>query len=134
MKEHIQHDKSLIPLQQSCVQQLTTNTGAKLDWQVFNDDGKEIHSLTGTFNEKQIFDIQKYVKKFELEAFNIGMFHMKALKNKEIQALEEKYKAVISNMRIENDKVSNKLSELIGLSLEDDQDESSKIGIPEHMR
>ncbi len=133
MKEHIEHNKSLIPLQQSCVQQLTTNTGSKLDWQVFNDDGEEIFSLTGTFNEKQIFEIQKYVKKFELEGFNIGMFHMKTQKNKELQTLEEKYKAVVANMRIENDKISNKLNELIGLSLEDD-DEGSKIGIPEHMR
>ncbi len=123
----------LIDLAQSCVQQLTHRERGKLDWQVFNDDGEQIYTLDSKYNEKQIFEIQDYAKKFELIAFNVGIDFMKDKKNKEMQELKAKYDAVIKEMRIENEKVVEKLNVFIGLSIEDNED-GSKIGIPEHMR
>lgn len=127
------HNKSLIEIQQSCVQQLTHQTKGKLDWQVFNDDGKQIYTLDSKYTEGQIFEIQDYVKEFELKAFNIGIKFAKEQKDEEIKKLKEQYDRVISEMRSENDRVVDKLNTLIGLSLEDDE-EGSKIGIPENMR
>ena len=123
----------LIDLAQSCVQQLTHQTKGKLDWQVFNDAGDQIYTLDAKYKENQIFEIQDYAKHFELEAFNRGIQFMKEKKQKEIEEIKEKYDRVIKDMREENDKVVDKLNNYIGLSIEDDE-EGSKIGIPQHMR
>lgn len=127
-------NRSIVDLQQSCVQQLTHRDNGKLNWQVFNNEGTQIHELDKAYNEKQIFEIQDYAKKFELEAFNRGIQFMKDQKNQEIRELEAKYSAVITEMRVENDRVIDKLNTFIGLSLEDETDEDANFGIPEHMR
>lgn len=129
-----QAPKMLIPIQSSCVQQRTLSSGGKLDWQVFDSEGIEVYTLSSEISDNMIPGIQKYVKKFELNAFNEGINFMKEKKNKEIKELEDKYQTIIQEMRFENNKIANKLHNLIGLSLEDSSDEDSKIGIPEHMR
>ena len=128
------NNEILIDLQQSCVQQRTHVEKGKLPWQVFNNSNEEIYELDEKYTEPQIFEIQDYAKTFELKAFNIGINFMKGEKNKEILEIREKYDRVIKEMREENQKVVDKLNTFIGLSIEDDTDESSKIGIPLHMR
>ena len=58
---------------------------------------------------------------------------MLAKKNMEYELMDKKYQKVIQDMREENDRVSTILNNLIGSTIEDEGEEDSKIGIPEHM-
>ena len=123
-----------LDLQGSCFQQQTLADGTMNDWQIFNDAGKEVYSLPKKFSMEDNFVIAEYAKKFELLAYQVGRDDMMKKKNLEFSIMEDKYKKVIDDMRIENDRVSNVLNNLIGSSIEDEGDEDSKIGIPTHMR
>ncbi len=129
----MKNSENLIDIQTSCVQQQTSKHKGKLDWEVYNEDGEVRHVLSKEFSDPQIFEIQRYVKKFELEGFNRGMEEMDRVKSQEIQELQKKYQDIFEAQREENERISNKLSEIIGASLEDNEP-GSKIGIPEHMR
>ena len=123
-----------LDLQGSCFQQQTLTNGTFNDWQIFNKDGEEVYSLPKEFSMEQNFIISRYAKKFELLAYQVGRDDMMKKKNLEFSIMEDKYKKVIDDMRVENDRVSNVLNNLIGSSIEDEGDEDSKIGIPTHMR
>ena len=123
-----------LTLQGSCFQQQTLASGTNRDWQIFNTHGEEVYSLPSKFSMEDNFIISEYARKFELLAYQQGRDDMLKKKNMEFQLMEEKYKTVIKDMREENDRVSDVLNDLIGTSIEDEGDEDSKIGIPEHMR
>ena len=123
-----------LTLQGSCFQQQTLSDGSNNDWQIFNKEGDEVYSLPKEFSMEENFIISKYAKKFELLAYHQGRDDMLKKKNMEFQVMEDKYRDVIQDMRDENDRVTTVLDNLLGASMDDDESEEAKIGIPEHMR
>ncbi len=126
-------DKLLIPLQQSCVQQLThQDERGKQNWEVYNEAGEVMWELPKHFTESEIFDIQDYAKKFEANAFNIGMEEMKRRMTIDIHKMQKMNELRMNQINIENTRLAIALGNAIGANDEDDG--QSKIGIPEHMR
>ncbi|RLA69009.1 MAG: hypothetical protein DRG30_10615 [Epsilonproteobacteria bacterium] len=123
----------LIPLQQSCVQQLThQDERGKQNWEVYNETGEVMWELPKHFTESEIFNIQDYVKKYELNAFDIGMKEMKRRMLIDIQKIQKFNELRINQMQVENTKLATALGNALGM--DDEDDGQSKIGIPEHMR
>ena len=121
-------------LQASCVQQRLHATKGKLDWEVFDNKNNKLYELPKELNDPQIFAIQDYVRKFELNAFNQGAEEMKNELIKKFNEQKALWEFNFKNLKSENERLSAALNKLVGLSIEDDDDPSSKIGIPSHMR
>jgi len=106
--------KELIPLQHSNVTQLT-HKGEKRDWIVkTNQTDQELFILPKHFTEADVFKILEFARKFEIEAFNIGINFEKNKNIKQNKEKQEQYNKQIKIARDENERLASKLMKLIG--------------------
>jgi len=106
--------KVLIPLQAAHINQYTTN-GKKTDWEIQENKTNEIlHKLSNKISDENMFAVLDFAKKFELEAFNIGMKHMSQDLIPKFQEEKEKLFRVIKELETANEKLASKLLTFIG--------------------
>lgn len=90
---------ALIPIAHANAFQLTTD-GKKGDWLIReNVTDVELHRFEGRISDQDMFEILRFARKYELEAFNIGIDFQKktgnALLTQQIAELSAKNEAII---------------------------------------
>ena len=104
----------LIPLAAAHVNQYTTPKG-KTPWEVQENETNDLlATLPRNFNEAEVFRVLHFARKFELLAFNIGMKRMQNILSEHFKTEREKLLKVIEDLTQANEKLSNKLGQLIG--------------------
>lgn len=98
----------LIELQKAYATQLT-GTNGKGEWVVYNEKQEEIARLPSNFDEHQVMAAIRLGRKFELIAFNTGIFFERERLNNEITGFKNQIKVLAD----ENTRLSNKLQTLI---------------------
>jgi len=86
----------------------------KSEWFVKNKDGVQISTLPSKINETELFHILDLAKKYELEAFNIGINFGKKKTVEVYDKKIEKYQMIIEAQRAENERLANILDNMIG--------------------
>ena len=104
---------NLIDLQTAYPTQLTTEQDGKLDWVVYDTARQKLAELPKELTDSQMFAIMDFARKFELQAFNIGMFHMKSQKDEEIKKILERGNAQLQELRDENTRLALALEQHI---------------------
>jgi hypothetical protein len=103
----------LIHIQHSHVTQLTKD-GIKGDWSVQkNKTNEELYQLPAHLSDSDIFTIMKFVKKFELEAFNAGIQFQKALKTAPLQSENAELRQTLQAAVAHGDRLAAKLQSII---------------------
>lgn len=88
----------------------TTNKGVKSDWKVKKENGEDIAELPKEFTERQAMKVIHFARKFELEAFNIGIRFGKNIKKPELLKDEKsKLLKVIAELTDANTVLAEKL-------------------------
>jgi hypothetical protein len=105
--------KNLIDLQTAYVTQLTTEDKGKGDWVVYNEDKIELYRLPADWDEKTVMAVIHFARKFELEAFNRGIEFWKQRANSLFENERMMYKAQFEALKDENNRLAEKLDELI---------------------
>lgn len=101
--------KEYIPLQHAHVTQ-SKSRGVKSDWKVRkNVTHDEIATLSVDFSDKDIFRILAFSRKFELEAFNIGIDFGKEKQNNTNRQVVSEYKARVQALTNENSRLAEVL-------------------------
>lgn len=96
----------LIPIQASHVTQHTTGH-LKSPWLVkLNSSEVEIAQFPSTYSESEVFYIMDFVRKYELEALNIGITYQKGKTNGALASIIEQQKQLILTLKDENEKLS----------------------------
>ena len=107
--------KDLIDLQNAHVTQFTNETSGKSAWKVRkNITNEDLFDLPKDLCEKDVFTILDFAKKFELIAFNKGINFQKEQSNKIINQQRQEFDTRITLARQENERLANKLGQLIG--------------------
>ena len=110
----MEEKKELIPLQHSNITQLT-HKGVKGEWIVkTNITDIKLAELPSKFTEEEVFKVVKFARKFEIEAFNIGINFEKEKSQKLIKEITDKFNNQITIAREENERLATKLMKLIG--------------------
>ena len=85
-----------------------SNGHTKTDWSVqLNETNEEIFVLPKTLNEKQVFAIMDFAKKYELIAFNKGINFQKGKENSILKEKIDTQNMVIEQLKKENERMSN---------------------------
>lgn len=101
--------KEYIPLQHAHVKQSKTR-GVKTDWKVCkNATHEELATLSVDFSDKDIFRILAFSRKFELEAFNIGIDFGKDKQRKTDTQVKNELHAKIMALTNENTRLAETL-------------------------
>lgn len=109
-----QEPEVLIPLAAAHVNQYTKN-GEKSPWEVQeNKTNGLLATLPRNFTEKEVFRVLHFARKYELLAFNIGMKRMQNQLTAHFNTEKDKLLRVIDELTAANEKLSNKLGQLIG--------------------
>jgi hypothetical protein len=78
--------KEYIDLQSAHITQFTTEQDGKSAWKVRqNITSKDLHELPGHLSEKDIFACLEFARKFELIAFNAGIYFQKKQHQEQIR-------------------------------------------------
>ncbi len=101
--------EDLIPLQASHVTQGTSGH-IKTAWSVqLNGTEDKILELPSTYSEDEIFHIMDFAKKYELEAFNIGINFAKRQGNAYMKDITDKQLNIIKALKSDNDRLASAL-------------------------
>ena len=110
----MEENKILIPLSTAHVNQYTTNEG-KSPWEVQeNETNGLLAVLPREFTDQQMFRVLDFARKFELLAFNIGMKNMQNELVPRFEVEKSNLVKVIKELERANEKLANKLGQLIG--------------------
>jgi len=107
--------KDLIDLAHAHVTQLTADKVGKGPWRVQkNKTNETLFTLDKAYNEKQVFEILDFARKYELIAFNAGIQYQKELSDTYWKSIESGLKRVITELTAANDKLADRLDTFIG--------------------
>ena len=107
--------EDLIDLQNSHVNQYTDENGKKSVWEVQKNKTNEVLAvLPKELNDEQVFKVLHFARDFELLAFNIGMKYMQKEMIENHLAEKSVYMKMIDQLKQENERLAEKLEELIG--------------------
>ena len=120
-------------LQTSCAQQRLHATDGEFPWEIFDDKNNKLFELPRELSLEQISAIRKFAKKFEKIAYEEGISETQEALAKDYKDREVLWQHNFEALKFENERLSSALNKLAGAAEEDDKDEQSKIGIPEHM-
>lgn len=90
--------------------------GRKGDWVLFDKEKQQLEIFPKEWDEKMIFNILDFAKKYELDAFNKGIEYGKNLNPTTIKALESvirQLKEENKKLLIENERIGGKLDQLL---------------------
>ncbi len=106
--------ESLIELQTAHVNQYTTQ-GVKSEWFVEkNITNERIHTFSNNISDADMFSIMDFARKYELDAFNIGIDFQKGKQNKVLVAEVKQLKKAITELANENTRLADVLDQHIG--------------------
>lgn len=115
----MEENKDLIHLQNAHVTQYTDNDG-KSKWKVRkNITSEDLYELPNEWKESMVFEALHFAREFEIEAFNIGINFGKTTVKNEFDREREMYKKVISDLTEANERLSEKLGQLIGEEIQE---------------
>jgi len=101
--------KELIKLQNAHVTQ-HTNGHIKSEWSVEENESNDVLGLfPSNINEETMFKILDFSKKFELEAFNVGISHGKKITVKVYDEKIKQFNSVVEELRNENERLASAL-------------------------
>ena len=104
--------KQLLKLQ-TCHTTQHTNEGTKSDWSIEeNMTNNVIHILPRKLRDKEVLEVVNFAKKYELEAFNIGIKFQKEQQNSFLLAQISELTNNIKGLAAENEKLANTLDNL----------------------
>lgn len=114
MKEETTERAVLIPLSSAHVTQYTKD-GEKTDWGVLeNKTENPLFELPGHLSEGDVFTVLEFARKYELNAFNVGMKHMNKEMTSRHNVEKEKLLRVIKELKAANNRLADKLGSFIG--------------------
>ena len=107
--------KELISMSTAHATQLTADSVGKGPWRICKNKTNEVlATLDKNLTEKQVFEFMDVAKKYELEAFNIGIQFQKELSDTYWKSIESGLKRVIAELTAANDKLADRLDTFIG--------------------
>lgn len=92
-----------------------TDNGKKSDW-LIRDNEEVLHRLPKHFTEREVMDIVKFGRKYELKAFNNGIEFQKKkepVEKKSLQSVVRQLKTENERLLKENERIGSKLDELL---------------------
>ena len=102
----------LIKVQNSHVTQHTSGH-KKTDWKIeANISNEQLGTLPSRLLEAEVFSIMRFIKKFELEAFNIGIQFGKEKQMQMYDPLLKEYKRKLNLAKNENERLAEVLDRL----------------------
>ena len=108
-------EDDLIDLASAHVTQSTSNSKGKGPWMVRqNITSKDLFELPGHLSESDVFKILDFGREFELIAFNIGINFQKDISNVLMRKMQSEFDDKIKLAREENERLAEKLGQLIG--------------------
>ena len=97
--------QTLLPLAAANANQITKD-GVKMDWTIRSNNKSEVLTrLPANIPDDRMFSIMDFMKRAELEAFNIGINFQKDKQNAVLLASIEELKAVNAFLKEENERL-----------------------------
>lgn len=107
-------NENLIELQTAHVNQYTIS-GVRGDWFVEkNITNERLHTFSPLITDEEMSSIMDFARKYELEAFNIGIKFQKQKQNKLLIEQIDQLKKTITELANENDRLAIILEKHIG--------------------
>lgn len=101
-----------LPLQNAYANQFSEN-GQKTNWCLISSDQRPLGEWPKELNESQFFHILDFVRKYELNAYEIGRNDELIKAKAYINEMKKQYEHILKELRDENTKLATKLEELI---------------------
>jgi len=105
---------SLLPLA-TCHATQQSKDGIKSNWSIqLNETNEDLIEVSRLLNENEMFSLLDFMKKYELEAFNIGINFQKSKQNEVLVNTITEQKSIIDGLAKENERITDILDNLIG--------------------
>ena len=102
-----------LSLQQAYANQFTNN-GIKGEYNIIDKDQNSLGSWPKSMNESEVFHVLDFARKFEKLAYEQGIEDERVHAQAYINEMKQRYEEKIAEILEANEKLANKLGQLIG--------------------